>query len=217
MRIPIPFHALRTQCSMPPKQKTLYPLLSYIQKMKFPLVEMCINDGSKTASQDRCSSACGHTRSARTWAEGDGPCPCLPCSRTLLPQPHDFSRTNRDPLYFCQHIRSLHSIHSRSSATWCTDACHSCTSSPASRLGWGSRSSSLRRGYNSTHRCQFGLSSSRCSWEGIPARVGLRLFVAMQSRAHAAMPTRCWIRSRTLVGARQNKLGLGRSGGMGLS
>jgi hypothetical protein len=178
---------------------------------------MRINDGSKTASQDRYSSAYVHNHSVQTSVEADDPFPCLPCFHIRLQPSHGSFHTNKGLLDSCQYTHSLHSIHSRSSATWCTHECHSCTSSPASRSEWGSRSSNQRREYNSTLHCLFDSSSSRYSLEGIPARVGWSLFAVMQSRARGEIPRLRWMYSCMLVGAKKSMLGLDRIAGKALS
>lgn len=169
------------------------------------------------ASQGRCSSVCGRSHSVQIAAGADDPCPCLPYCRSPLPS-HGSCRRNTDLRDSCQRTRSSRSSHSHSSATWCTCEHRSCMNSPASRSGWGSRSSSQRRRCSSTLHCLFDLWSSRCSWEGIPAHVGWGSFVVMPSRARGVMPTQCWIlNSCMFVGARKSRRGLDRIAGTALS
>jgi hypothetical protein len=185
---------------------------------KCPSRVLQINDGSKTASQDRYSSVDVRNHSAQIAAEEDDPCPCLLCYHILQRSCHGSSHTNRDLLCSCQHTHSSHSTRPHSSATWYTCATHSCTSSRASRSEWGSRPSSRRKGCSSTLHCRSDLSSWRYSSEGIPARVGWSSFAVEPSQAHGVMPGLCWIpNSRMLVGARKSRLALGRIGGTGPS
>ena len=179
-----------------------------------------INDGSKMALRDRYSSAYVHNHSVLISVEVDGPCPFLLCCHILLPLLHGSSHTNRDPLYFCQHIHSSRNNHSHSSATWCTCASRrSCTSSLGSHPEWGSQPSSQRKGCSSTFHYQSDLSSSRCSLEGIPARVGWSSFVVKPSPARGVRPGLCLILNSCMlvVGARKSTLGIGRFGGTALS